>query len=130
MKPLPTPEDQPYAETLLQLVHSSDSHCWLVYEVKRDFLSAPRGFAMIKIQTEYELDFLPDEQTGELENDYGIARIEAEESEDQQARHYRVALPGLYFDFWGDYQLVEVRYSQLGASTALAEHILSLNTTG
>ena len=108
MSKLPTPDLNDQADNCLLIARGDEiSPHWLVYEVHRDFLSAPRTFAVFRLWSEYDFDWLGDEFTE------GLTCLN---SSDQ---HWRISLPRLRFECWGELEFVQTCYGAASASEAL-----------
>lgn len=121
---LPRPDLNEQADNCLLMARGDAiSPHWLVYEVHRDFLSAPRCFAVVKLESDYDFDWLGDEFTE------GLRCLDAGESETLSGSdrshdhppepHWRISLPRLRFECWGRPTLVETCYGAASASEAL-----------
>ena len=86
---------------------------WLVFETPRDFLSAPRTFAVCRIVSGYELDW---EECREGDA-VGIQRLADHEGVPQ----WQINLPRLAFRCWGELELVDTVYGSASADRALMQ---------
>jgi len=108
MNKIPRPDLNEQADNCLLIARGDDiSPHWLVYELHRDFLSAPRAFAVLRLWSDYDFEWLGDEFTE------GVSRL------DEADQHWRVSLPRLRFECWGEMELVDTCYGAASASEAL-----------
>jgi len=105
---LPSPDLNEQADNCLLIALGDElSPHWLVYEVHRDFLSAPRTFAVFRLFSDYDFEWLGDEFTE------GLACLCGEEN------HWRISLPRLRFEFWGEVEYMQTCYGAASATEAL-----------
>ena len=108
MSRLPTPDLNEQADSCLLIARGDDiSPHWLVYEIHRDFLSVPRTFAVVKLWSDFDFDWLGDEFTE------GVQCLNTSDG------HWRISLPRLRFECWGELQFVQTCYGAASASEAL-----------
>ncbi len=108
----PEADTQAQADNCFLISRGDDmSPHWLVYEVARDFLSAPRTFAVCRLTSEFDFDWT---EAAEGEAD-GITQL----ADHQGVPQWQIRLPRLEFICWGEMSLVRTVYGAASADAAL-----------